>query len=100
MSRRVARRCVREEPAEGVIGPGLRVGRIYLRAHMSVDGTFRTCRAGCLESVMRSKGDIRQVLLTYSYYTGKGLIALQFGTSPKPVRPYPISAEQIPSLRC
>jgi hypothetical protein len=40
------------------------------------------------------------VLLTYSYYTGKGLIALQFGTSPKPVRPYPISAEQIPSPRC
>ena len=32
--------------------------------------------------------------------TGRGLIALQFGTSPKPVRPYPISAEQIPSPRC
>ncbi len=29
---------------------------------------------------MRSKADIRQVLLTYSYYTGRGLIALQFGT--------------------
>ena len=38
MSRRVAWRCDREEPAEGVIGPGLRVGGIYLRAHMSVDG--------------------------------------------------------------
>jgi hypothetical protein len=67
---------------------------------MSPFGTFRTCRDGCLESVMRSKADIAKVLLTYSCYAGRGLIALQFGTSPKPVRPYPISAEQIPSPRC
>src|ERR1700716_1954050 len=32
--------------------------------------------------------------------TGRGLIALQFGPNPKPVRHYPISAEQIPSPRC
>jgi hypothetical protein len=59
-------------------------------------GTFRTCRDGCLESVMRSKADTAKVLLTYSCYAGRGLIALQFGT----IRPYPISAEQIPSPRC
>ncbi len=34
---------------------------------MLLNGTFRTCRDG-LESVMRSKADIRQVLLTYSCY--------------------------------
>src|SRR6266404_3061570 len=45
MSRRVAWRCDREEPAEGVIGPGLRAGRIYLRAHMSVDVKVFGCRS-------------------------------------------------------
>jgi hypothetical protein len=58
MSRRVAWRCDREEPAEGVIGPGLRVGRIYLRAHMSVDGTKLTCRDGRLMSVIRGRPEV------------------------------------------
>ncbi len=58
MSRRVAWRCDREEPAEGVIGPGLRVGGIYLKAHMSVDGTKRTWRDVRYESVMRSRADM------------------------------------------
>src|SRR6266566_4438167 len=40
----------------------------HMKVATSAFGTFRTCRDGCLESVMRSKADIRQVLLTYSYY--------------------------------
>ncbi len=58
MSRRVAWRCDREEPAEGVIGPGLRVGRIYLRAHMSVDGTFETCRRTLKTSAFMGRSEV------------------------------------------
>src|SRR5258706_6471086 len=57
MSRRVAWRCDREQPAEGVIGPGLRVGGIYLKAHMSVDGTKRTCRLHRAMSALRGKAE-------------------------------------------